>query len=76
MKKGPRRLTGWKKEGPENGPFFGAAYGFFPQAGSPKTAPLFQKSHWIVKFSDRQLDFGVGAIFCTVNSLQGKKLCM
>ncbi len=50
----------------------------FPKAWGPKAAPLFffSNNHWLVKCLDRQLEFGVGAIFCTAIWLQGKKLCM
>lgn len=42
-KKGAHRLHGWKKEGPESGPFFGAACGFSIGHGAQKRPPFFRK---------------------------------
>jgi hypothetical protein len=47
--KGDRRLNDCKKEGPENGPFFGAAYCFFQGQGPQKRPPFFQI---IINFSN------------------------
>ena len=66
-KKNVPRLKAEKKEGPENGPFFGAAYCFEYKRGAQKRHPFFQINHWFVNCSVRQLDFGDGAIFFTVN---------
>jgi hypothetical protein len=50
-KKGVRRLKAEKKEGPESGPYFGAACGFVHKRGAQKRHPFFRKSTTNIKCS-------------------------